>query len=142
MMNTGIEIQNCASSAPRRLGSRWSRTSFSPEKPEARAIQTNSDFIRSLAPEQITRAEAAQPNKPSKAKVTVTDASGETFSGKTARTVISRNSQGTERNRSISNLQQRSVHPPKYPAMPPINPASTVVNSAANGARVNETRIP
>src|ERR1044071_10045032 len=98
MMNTGIEIQNCASRAPRKLGSRWSRTSFSPEKPEARAIQTNSDFIRSLAPEQITRAEAAQPSRPSSAKVTVTEASGETFSGKPARTVLSRKTQGQETN--------------------------------------------
>src|SRR6478609_7948468 len=136
MMKTGIEIQNCARSAPRRLGKRCSRTSFNPEKPEARAIHTNSDFIRFLAPAQITRAEAAHPRSPSRAKVTVTDASGETFNGKTARTVIRRNSQGTERNKSISNLQQRSVHPPKYPAMPPTIPASTVVNRAANGARV------
>src|SRR6476659_6341885 len=100
-MKTGIEIQNCASRAPRKLGSRWSRISFSPEKPEARAIQTNSDFIRSFAPEQITRAEAAHPRRPSSAKVTVTDATGEIFSGSTARTVIRRNSQGTDRKRSI-----------------------------------------
>src|ERR1700730_15213884 len=123
MIKTGIEIQNCASNAPRRLGRRWSRTSLNPEKPEARAIQTNSDFIRSLAPAQITRAEAAHPSKPRRAKVTVTDASGETFRGKTARTVMRRNNHGTDRKRSISNLQQRSVHPPKYPAMPPTSPA-------------------
>src|ERR1041385_9338792 len=109
MMKTGMEIQNCASNAPRRLGNRCRRINLNPEKPEALAIHTNSDFIRSLAPAQITRAEAAHPNKPSNANVTVTDASGETFSGRTALTVMRRNNQGTERNKSIKSLQQRSV---------------------------------
>src|SRR6185312_11104564 len=96
MMKTGIEIQNCASNAPRRLGSRCSRISLNPEKPEALAIHINSDFIRFLAPAQITRAEAAHPNRPNKANVTVTEASGETFNGSTARTVIRRKSHGTD----------------------------------------------
>src|SRR6476661_8783358 len=116
--------------------------SFIPENPEALAIHTNSDFMRSFAPEQITRAEAAQPSRPRIAKVTATDVWGEMFNGSAARTVIRRNSHGTDRKKSISSLQQRSVHPPKYPAMPPTIPASTVVNRAANGARVKETRIP
>src|SRR5207302_1324295 len=141
-IKTGMEIQNWASNAPRRFGSRCRRMSLRPENPEALAIHTNSDFISALAPEQITRAEAAQPSSPSKAKVTVTDAWGEMFSGSTARTVIRRKSQGTERKKSISSLQQRSVQPPKYPASPPIKAARKVVKSAARGARVREMRIP
>src|SRR5437879_769184 len=112
MINAGIEIQNWASNTLRRLGNRCKRTSLIPEKPAARAIQTNSDFIKSFAPAQITRADAAHPSKPSKAKVTVTEACGEIFSGSVARTVINRNSQGTDKKRSIKSLQQRSIQPP------------------------------
>ena len=107
-------IQNCAKSAPRRFGSKCRPISFIPEKPEARAIHTNSEFIRSLAPEDITLADAAQPSNPSKANVTVTEACGEMFSGSTqARTVIKRKSHGTDRKKSISSLQQLVLLPAK-----------------------------
>src|SRR6266700_3156415 len=112
MMNTGIEIQNCASNTLRRFGNRCNHTSLMPEKPDARAIQINSDLIKSLAPAQITRADAAHPSKPSSVNVTVTEACGEIFNGSVARTVISRKSQGTDRNRSIRSLKQRSIQPP------------------------------
>src|SRR5579864_545990 len=113
MMNTGIEIQNCASKVPRRLGSRCSRTNLKPEKPVARASQTNSDFIMSLVPAQITRAEAAQPSNPKSVNVSTTEASGEMFKGRTARTVIRRKSHGIHRNKSTSSMRQRSIQPPK-----------------------------
>src|SRR5882724_11095976 len=112
MIKTGIEIQNWASKTLRRFGNRCRRTNLMPENPAARAIHTNSDFIRSFAPEQITRADAAHPSSPNRAKVTVTDAWGEIFSGNVARTVIRRKSQGSDKNRSIKSLQQRSTQPP------------------------------
>src|SRR5215813_14043215 len=142
MMKTGTEIQNCASNVPRKLGSRCRRTSLKPEKPAARAVHTNSDCISDLVPAQITREEAAHPSSPRSRKVTAAEASGEAFKGKAARTVMSRKSQGTERTRSARNMQQRSVHPPKQPAMPPSKAASMVVSNAANGAKVSETRMP
>src|SRR5215471_718765 len=142
MIKTGTEIQNCASSVPRKLGSRCNHMSLKPEKPAARAVQTNSDCINAFVPAQITREDAAHPSSPRRRKVTAADACGETFKGKAARTVISRKSQGTERTRSARNMQTLSVHPPKQPAIPPSNAARKVVNSAASGARVRATRMP
>src|SRR5262249_39714349 len=121
---------------------RCKRINLKPENPAALAIHTNSEFIRSLAPAQMTRAEADHPSSPRSTKVTVTEACGEIFNGSAARTVIRRKSQGTERKKSISSLQQRSVQPPKYPATPPTSAASAVESSAASGASVRETRIP
>ena len=108
----------------------------------ARASHTNSDFSKSLVPAQMIRAEAAHPSKPNSIKVTPTEASGEIFSGSMARTVMSRKSHGTERNRSITISRQRSTQPPKYPAIPPTKAASNVVMAAASGARTSEMRVP
>src|SRR5215471_16575282 len=127
---------------PRKLGSKCNHMSLKPEKPAARAVQTNSDCINAFVPAQITREDAAHPSSPRRRKVTAADACGETFKGKAARTVISRKSQGTERTRSARNMQTLSVHPPKQPAIPPSNAARKVVNSAASGARVRATRMP
>ena len=94
------------------------------------------------APAQTIRADAAHPRTPSKANVTITEAIGDTFSGNRARTVISRNSHGRERTRSVNAIDAFCHAPPRYPAKPPIMPASSVDKNAAAGARSRETRVP
>ena len=84
-----------------------------------------------------TRAEAAHPSKPRIRKVMSTEASGETFSGNRARTVINRNNQGRERNKSVRLVARRSQMPPRYPANPPTSAANNVEINAAAGASSN-----
>ena len=67
---------------------------------------------------------------------------GDAFSGINARAVISRNSQGNDKNKSIKPFARRTQTPPKYPASPPISAAINVEISAAAGANNNEIRVP
>jgi hypothetical protein len=91
---------------------------------------------------QITLAAPAHPRHPSRANVIVTEARGETFKGSSARTVMSRKSHGSERNRSVDAITADSSQPPRKPAAPPITAASTLASRAAAGASSNETRVP
>src|SRR5439155_17673323 len=96
--------------------------------------------VRTLA--CTTRAAAAHPKRPSNAKVTTIEVTGGTFRGSSARTVRSRKSQGSERNKSMKNVARRSQIPPKYAPNPPRIAESTVESNAAAGANNNEIRIP
>ncbi len=51
----------------------------------------------------------------------ITDVTGDVFSGSSARTASSRNSHGSDRNRSMPAVTMRSQRPPRYPAAPPIS---------------------
>ncbi len=51
----------------------------------------------------------------------ITDVTGDVLSGSKARTASSRNSHGSERNRSTPAVTTRSQRPPRYPAAPPIS---------------------
>jgi hypothetical protein len=55
---------------------------------------------------------------------------------------MSKNSQGSDKKRSVAAITQRSIFPPAKPAIPPINPASTLESNAAAGANRRETRVP
>ena len=94
------------------------------------------------APAQTTRADAAHPSTPSKANVTITDVDGETFSGNSARTVISRNSHGSERNRSVNAIDGFLPGAAQISGEAPDHAASSVESSAAAGASSSETRVP
>ena len=67
---------------------------------------------------------------------------GETFRGSSARTVISRKSQGKERKRSVPAMTIFSTFPPMKPAVPPMRAASRLESNAAAGARSRDTRVP
>src|SRR5262249_60986116 len=101
------------SRVPRRFGSRCSQTSLNREKPVARAVHTNSDFIRDLVPAHTTRADAAQPSRPRSKKVTAADDSGEIFNGSVARTGMRRKRHRTDRNRAARNMHELYTQPPK-----------------------------
>ena len=75
-------------------------------------------------------------------KVTSTETNGDTFSGIKARAVISRNNQGSDKNKSVTAIAIRAQTPPRYPASPPINAAISVESSAAAGASSKEIRVP
>src|SRR6267143_1052543 len=107
----------------------------------ALASRIKSELRKASALVESTRAEAAQPSTPRMRNVIRTETSGETFSGRSARTVISRKSQGRERNRSVKPLASRSQIPPKYPASPPTRAANTVETRAAAGASSSEIRV-
>jgi hypothetical protein len=83
-----------------------------------------------------------QPSNPSNKKVTTTDINGGTFSGINARAVISKNSHGSDKKRSVTAIAILAQRPPKYPANPPIKAAITVDSSAAAGASSSEIRVP
>src|SRR6266481_7948970 len=100
-----------------------------------------SESARERASAQTTRAAAAQPRHPRSAKVIATEVTGETFNGNSARTVISRKSQGSDRNRSVAAITMRSSHPPRKPAVPPIRTASRLETKAAAGADRKSTRL-
>ena len=72
----------------------------------------------------------------------MTEVSGATFSGNSARTVISRNNHGNERNKSVPAITKRSIQPPRKPAAPPIVAANKLAISAAVGASNKDTRVP
>src|SRR5437763_12342346 len=110
-MNTGTESQSGGERSGLRLGTRWRHSRRKPLLPEALASKIKSDCARVRASAQITRAAPAQPRHPSKANVIITETSGDTFSGKSARTVISKNSQGSDRKRSVAAITQRCNHP-------------------------------
>ncbi len=110
-MKTGMEIQNCAYSTGIRFGSKWRRSTRHPPLPEARASRMKSELRNERASAHTTRAAAAQPRHPKSANVMMTDVSGDTFSGRSARTVISKNNHG-KREEQIST----GHHYPFYPA--------------------------
>src|SRR5476651_254477 len=140
-MKTGTAIQNWAKSTGLKFGTTCRHNKRNPPLPEARASKIKSDREKERASAQITRAAAAHPRLPSKANVTSTEVNGAMFNGRSARTVMSRKSQGRERNRSVAAITQRSSHPPTKPAEPPIKAASMLANSAAAGASKSETRV-
>ena len=113
MMKMGMEVQNCAASTGLRLGSTWRRRRRCGEMPKAWACSTKSDWRMERAPEQMMRPEEDQPRAPRRANVMVTDAIGETLRGKSARTAKSRNSHGSDRERSVAARAARSNHPPR-----------------------------
>src|ERR1039457_6217907 len=92
-----------------------------------------SELRKASALVESTRAEAAQPSTPRMKNVIRTETKGETFNGITARTVISRKSQGRERNRSVNPRARRNQIPPRYPASPPTSAANIVETTAAAG---------
>src|SRR4051812_19467057 len=141
-IKTGTEIQNCANRIGFRFGRICRHKRRNPWLPEERAIKTKSEFISPLTSEQMTRAAPAQPKQPSMANVIATEVNGETFRGNTARTVISRNSHGSDKRRSVPAIMHRSTHPPTKPANAPASPASRQVSNAAAGASKSDTRVP
>src|SRR5215469_8574295 len=106
--------------------------------PEALACLTKSEFRNVVVAEHSTRAALLQPKRPSNKKVTNTETSGATFSGMRARMVISKKSQGRDKNRSVMAMAARAQIPPRYPARPPIRAAINVDSRAAAGARKRE----
>jgi len=85
--------------------------------------------------------EAAHPSKPRIRKVMSTEASGETFSGNTARTVINRNNHGRERNKSVRLVARRSQMPRGIP--PTLRQCRQQRrNQCSAGASSNEMRVP
>ena len=101
-----------------------------------------SDCASDRASAQMMRAAPAHPRHPSIANVISTETIGDTFNGKSARTVISRKSQGSDRKRSVPAITKRSTQPPANPAMPPMNAANKLVSKAAAGASSSDTRVP
>ena len=112
-MNSGIEIQNWANRIGRRLGSKWRQNSRHRETPLARACSRKSELTSVRVPARMMRAGAAQPRHPSSRNVIITDVTGEVLSGNKARTASNRNSQGSERNRSMPAVTKRSQRPPR-----------------------------
>src|SRR5262249_34067081 len=102
--------------------------------PEALAWRTKSEFRSVAAAEHSTRAALLQPRRPSNKKVTSAETRGATFSGMRARMVISKKSQGRDKNRSVMAIAARDQIPPRYPARPPIRAANRVDSNAAAGA--------
>ena len=119
------------------------RNKRGPSRPEARACKTKSELRSASALVESTRADAAHPSKPRTRNVIRTETSGETFSGKRARTVISRNNQGKDRNKISERARQfepdsaqvagESAHQ---------SAASAVETNAAAGASRSEMRVP
>src|SRR5579872_432875 len=110
--------------------------------PEAFACRTKSEFRSEPAVEHSTRAALVQPNRPNIKNVTSTETMGDTLRGITARTVISKNSQGSDRNKSVTAIAHRAQPPPRYPASPPTKAAMSVDSRAAAGASSSEIRVP
>jgi hypothetical protein len=71
-----------------------------------------------------------------------TEVRGATLRGMSARTVMRRNSQGSERNKSVADMTAYLTHPPANPAVPPTSAARMAVISAAAGARRSDTLVP
>ncbi len=67
---------------------------------------------------------------------------GETSRGSNARTVIRKNSQGSDSERSVAPRNTRSHQPPRYPAVAPAMAAIAVASNAAAGASSSEMRVP
>src|SRR5204863_524614 len=84
------EIQNWAIRIGFTFGSTWRMRSRTGGDPEARACSTNSEFRTSRTVAATMRADAAQPNAPSRANVTMTDVTAGISNGNNARTVTSR----------------------------------------------------
>src|ERR1700680_5331945 len=101
-----------------------------------------SDCASARAPATIMRAAAAQPKHPSNANVINTETIGDTFRGKSARTVISKKSQGSERKRSVPAITQRSTRPPANPATLPMKAANKLDSKAVGGDNKIENRGP
>ncbi len=64
------------------------------------------------------------------------------MSGIKARAVINKNSQGSDKNKSVTAIAIRAQVPPAYPARPPIKAAIKVERSAAAGASNSEILVP
>src|SRR5262249_33658852 len=103
---------------------------------------TKSELRSVAADAHNTRAALVQPSKPNIRNVTSTETKGETFSGISARTVMSKNNQGRDRNKSVTAIDARDHAPPRYPARPPSNAAINVESRAAAGASRREIRVP
>src|ERR1700680_3994226 len=101
-----------------------------------------SDCDSARASAQMMRAAPAQPKHPSMANVISTEIIGETFRGKSARTVINKKSHGSERKRSVPAITQRSTRPPANPAMPPMQAANKLDSKAVGGDNKIENRGP
>src|SRR5215471_16253688 len=110
--------------------------------PEALAWRTKSELRSVEVAEHSTRAALLQPNRPSSKNVTSTETRGATFSGMRARIVISRKSQGKDKNKSVMAIAARDQIPPRYPARPPIKAAIKVESRAAAGASKREILVP
>ena len=141
-MNTGIEIQNCAYRTGVKFGNTCIQNSRCAGTPAARAWLTKSAERSDAAVVHSTRAAVVQPSKPSSKKVTSTEIIGETFSGINARAVISKNSHGSDKKRSVTPIAILAQIPPRYPANPPIKAAIRVESSAAAGASSKEILVP
>src|SRR5271167_1711019 len=76
MMKIGMDVQNCAESTGRRLGSTCLKNKRCGGQPSACACSTKSDWRIARAPEQMTLPEEDQPRTPRSAKVMVTLAMG------------------------------------------------------------------
>src|ERR1022692_3560708 len=110
--------------------------------PEALACRTKSDSLNDPAVEHNTRAAVVHPNSPNIRNVTNTEANGDTFNGISARTVINKNSHGSDRNKSVTAIAPRAHLPPRYPPSPPTSAAINVESNAAAGASGSEIRVP
>src|SRR5204863_5850693 len=124
------------------LGKKWYHMSRKPPHPQLRACRIGAESRRSATLALTTRAPDAQPTEPSSRKVAARDAHEEMFSGSKARNVSSRNSQGSDRNKSIQAVAARSTQPPRYPAAMPTAAAMPMASSAVAGASKSDTRVP
>src|SRR3984957_3451714 len=113
-----------------------------PGRPTARAWRTKSEERNDAAVVHKTRAAVVHPKSPNSRNVTRTETRGDTFSGISARAVIKRNSQGRDKNRSVTAIAIRAQAPPRYPASPPMKAAIRVERNAAAGASRREIRVP
>src|SRR6266851_1365487 len=141
-MNTGMETQNCASNAGRRLGKIWRKIMRIGPQPVDLARSRKSEFRIFRVAAQITRREDGQPNKPRIRNVAITETSGARFKGSMARSAINTKSSGEAIDKSAMARIARSHHPPRNPAAPPRAPAIRVESKAAAGARSSDTRVP
>src|SRR3979409_600983 len=125
-----------------KFGSTCTRNKRTPRIPEARACSKKPDPRNDAEVAHNTRAALVHPSIPNTKHVTSTANSGDKLRGISARTVINKNSQGSDRNKSVTAIAIRAHAPPRYPASPPTRAAIRVEIKAAAGASSNEILVP
>src|ERR1035441_1792225 len=103
-------------------------------RPFARPWIIHSEPRRSRVPLYTARAHAGHPSAARIRNVIAAECIGEAFKGRPERTIISRNSQGSVRNKSLNNISAEATGPGLNAAAVPTPPAMNVLIADAAAA--------
>lgn len=132
--NAGTQMRNWGTSNGRKWGRRCLRISWPLRKPFARPWIIHSEDRKAKVPRYTARAHAGHPSAARITNVTPADCMGDVVRGRPERTIISRKSHGSVRNKSLTSMSTAATAGGLNAAAVPTPAAIEVVTADAAAA--------